>query len=120
MWGQLQKLRNGIHPKTGKPMPTPTDRGGQPLVEHRRYARLDAKNVALVKPTGDDPIVASNLFTPYVPLPPRELKPYDGRSARVKMQEMALRIRNREMVARKRYRLRGKQKPQDGANVANG
>ena len=86
-------------------------------MEHRRYARLDAKNDAVVKPPCDTPIDASNRFAPYVPLPPRELKPYDGRSAKVKMQEMALRIRNREMVARKRYRLRGKQKPQ---NIANG
>ena len=60
---------------------------------------------------------ASNRFAPYVPLPPRELKPYDGRSAKTKMQEMALRIRNREVDNRKRYRLRGKQKPQ---NIANG
>ena len=111
MWGQLQKLRNGIRPRTGRPMPAPTDRNGQPIVDHRRYTRLDAKHEAREERC-NTPCDASSRFVPYIPQPLRELRPYDGRSAKLKMQEMALRVRTRELEAGKRVRLRGKQKPQ--------
>ena len=117
MWGQLQKLRNGKHPKTGKPLPEPTDSQGRPIEEHRRYARLDSRceaaNVLSIVPFD-----STNRFTPYVPQPDKTPRPNDGRSAKVKMEEMLSRVKTREADGCKMYRLRGKQRPQNKDHVA--
>ena len=118
MWGQLQKLRNGTHPKTGRPLPAPTDSEGEPIVELRRYARLDSRNEAN-EAQSIVPFDTSNRFVPYAPSPERTLKPNDGRSAKEKRDEMLARVRVRELEAGKRYRLRGKQKPRCSGHGSN-
>ena len=77
MWGQLQKLRMGKHPKTGKPLPAPVDCKGEEVTGHRRYARLDRRCIA-DNALSIVPFDESNRFTPYVPRPARALKPNEG------------------------------------------
>ena len=86
------------------------------LDSHSRYARLDQRRDA-ANALSLVPVESTNNFKPYIPLPDRVLRPNEGRSAKVKMEEMLLRVRKREADASKRFRLRGKQKPQ---NVPNG
>ena len=83
---------------------------------HSRYTRLDQRRAA-ANTSSLMPFDPSFNFVPYVPMPDRILRPNEGKSAKVKMEEMLLRVRKREAEASKRFRLRGKQKPQ---NVPNG
>ena len=111
MWGQLQKLRAGKHPKTNASLPPPVDHdatdGGSSL---KRYASLDLKNVSnnLLSIVPFDP---ENLFSPYVPEPSKTLRPNEGKSAKEKRAEMLQRVRQKETNSTKMLRLRGKQKP---------
>ena len=110
MWGQLQKLRSGRHPKTGETLPSPTDLNGLALDSHSRYSRLDQRRIA-ANTLSLIPYDSSNHFVPYVPVPDRVLRPNEGKSAKVKMDEMLCRVRRREAAGIKRFRIRGKQKP---------
>ena len=114
--GQMQKLRAGKHPKTGETLPPPIDCGtlGQ-TTSLRRYARLDQKRIAnqanIVAIDVEAPLSSAGGFTPYVPEPPKVLRPSLGRSAKEKFADILHRVRQREMHNLKRFRLRGKQKP---------
>ena len=110
MWGLLQKLRSGRHPKTGGPLPSPTCSNGLALDSQCMYSRpdqrrIDANALSVV------PYDSSNRFVPYVPMPDRILRPSEGKSAKIKMEEMLCRVRRREAADSRRYRLRGKQRP---------
>ena len=112
----MQKLRAGKHPKTGQTLPPPIDCGslGHATLM-KRYARLDQirdanlANVAAI--VIEAPLSAAGGFTPYVPEPPKVLRPSTGRSAKDKFADVLHRVRQREMHNLKRFRLRGKQKP---------
>ena len=109
MWGQLQKLRAGRHPKTGEVLPAPVDCEGKADDDLGRYANLDRRN-ADINALSVVPYVAENNFAPYIPLPSREFKPNTGRSAKDKMADMLKRVQHKEIESKKQYRLRGKQK----------
>jgi len=116
MWGQMQKLKTGRHPKTGEALPPPIDGAvGDQTTTLKRYVRLDQKREA--SQASDAAIVvvdtrsSAACFTPYVPEPPRVMKPSLGRSAKDKFADMCQRVRLRELQNSKRFRLRGKQKP---------
>ena len=110
MWGQLQKLRSGRHPKTGEPLPSPTDLNGLALDSHSRYSRLDQRRIA-ANALIVVPYDSSNRFVPYVPMPDKILRPSEGKSAKIKMEEMLCRVRRREAADSRKHRLRGKQRP---------
>ena len=121
MWGQLQKLRMGKHPKTGKPLPAPVDQNGAAVDEQRRYARLDRRrtdeNALSIVPFDE-----SNRFAPYVPQPARVLRPNEGRSAKDKMSDMLQRVEGKASTSStdssRRFRMRGKQEPRRTMNAA--
>jgi len=109
MWGQLQKLRDGRHPKTGVALPAPVECDGEAELDRSRYTNLDLRN-ATNNACFIVPWVAGSRFTPYIPSPTRELRPNTGRSAKDKMGDLLGRVRRKEAEGKKRYRLRGKQK----------
>ena len=116
MWWQMQKLKSGRHPKTGEALPPPIDGAvGERTTSLKRYVRLDQKREANQASNGtidvDDTLSSAGCFTPYVPEPPRVMKPSLGRSVKEKFAEMRQRVRQRELHNLKRFRLRGKQKP---------
>ena len=116
MWGQMQKLKAGKHPKTGEALPPPIDCGAsEQTTSLKRYVRLDqrrdANQASIVTIDVEAPLSSVGCFTPYVPEPPSVPRPSLGRSAKEKFAEMLLRVRNRERHDVKKFRLRGKQKP---------
>jgi len=116
MWGQMQKLKSGRRPKTGEALPPPIDGAvGEQTTALKRYVRLDQKREASHASNGaivvDNTLSSAGCFTPYVPEPPRVMKPSLGRSAKEKFADMWQRVRQRELHNLKRFRLRGKQKP---------
>jgi len=111
----MQKLRTGRHPKTGETLPPPVDYGtpGQ-ATSLKRYARLDqirdANLAKLAEFETEPPRSTAGGFTPYVPEPPKVLRPSSGKSAKEKFADVLHRVRQKEMHNLKRFRLRGKQK----------
>ena len=111
----MQKLKSGRRPKTGEALPPPIDGGIGETTSLKRYVRLDQRRVASQANNGTNvveaPLSVHGCFTPYIPEPPRVLKPSLGRSAKDKFAEMLLRVQSREKHGVKIFRLRRKQKP---------
>ena len=111
MWGQLQKLRAGKHPKTGEVLPPPVDcTTVEEDLSLKRYARLDLRNEAS-NSLSIVPFDPDHHFVPYVPEPSKTLRPNEGRTAKAKMADMLIRVQQKQVNTRKIFRLRGKQRP---------
>ena len=105
MRGQLNKLLSSMHPKTGRPLPLPTNIDGSPVEGSRTYMRLER----LSAPSCEAPVVDPG-FKVYVPAETRKMVPSAGKSASEKRAEMVARVRAKERkLERPMRRLRGKQ-----------
>ena len=98
-------------PQAGEP---PTTCVKVPLL--RMLARLldqrrDASQASTDTVDVEAPLISADRFTPYVPEPPRVLRPSLGKPAKDKFAEMLYRVRQREKDSIKMFRLRGKHKP---------
>ena len=93
MWGQLQKLKAGKHPKTGVPLLRDDMQASQSDDGHGTYRNLEA---AVQRRRGQEiPVTTDSMFKPYVPAPARVMVARTGKTAATLHAERLERIQKR-------------------------